>query len=420
MDSAKIDSLLKDIKRQFKESDKELSQAVAEEFQIIEDVSLIQNKCDLICNDLRKLRTNMDERLVLMNKNDFIMNILNYKLYEIQYDFSKTIKRLKEKKKELENTEVNRTNESKIALTFIENEKEINECELTHEEQHKSVRQQMLEAQEGYEKSANILDDCLEVMNKTFSNLITLIEAHKRCSSDSTIEETIELDQLKEMLDECRKLQSTGWRTQVQDLTDFTANQGLRFNEEGLLVTESGREISYDEAVEIKLLDNLKLIDLVFPKRIQKVKVDELSLQLSQVSSESIESKMSSEDVNYLKDHLGTPLTLALAEITAVQPRDPIHYLGHWLFKYRYNEEIEEIKKIEINQLTEERERIAKERWHKFIEEEARAAVLEMIVRAEETAIRNELLRIERENQQAEEHEEQLDIENRDLMKNMI
>ncbi|CAG9838486.1 unnamed protein product [Diabrotica balteata] len=72
---------------------------------------------------------------------------------------------------------------------------------------------------------------------------------------------------------------------------------------------------------------------------------------------------MSSQDVSYLKEHLGTPLTLALAEITAIQPRDPIHYLGHWLFKYRYNEEVATIKHIEISQLTEERERLAKIRW---------------------------------------------------------
>lgn len=72
---------------------------------------------------------------------------------------------------------------------------------------------------------------------------------------------------------------------------------------------------------------------------------------------------MSMEDVNYLKKYLGLPLTLALAEITAVQPKDPIHYLGHWLFKYRYNQENEEIQKIEIGHLTEERNRLAAERW---------------------------------------------------------
>lgn len=67
--------------------------------------------------------------------------------------------------------------------------------------------------------------------------------------------------------------------------------------------------------------------------------------------------------MQYLKENLGIPLTLALAEITSVQPRDPIHYLGHWLFKYRYNQEINDVQKIELQQVNEGREKLAKEKW---------------------------------------------------------
>lgn len=74
-------------------------------------------------------------------------------------------------------------------------------------------------------------------------------------------------------------------------------------------------------------------------------------------------SQMTSEDVHYLKDTLGKPLTAAMAEILMKQPQDPIHYLGHWLFKYRYNQEVEDATKQEIFELTAERARIAKERW---------------------------------------------------------
>lgn len=72
---------------------------------------------------------------------------------------------------------------------------------------------------------------------------------------------------------------------------------------------------------------------------------------------------MSSEDVGYLKENLGKPLALALAEITTLQPRDPIHYLGHWLFKYRYNQQIDDVNKIEMDLLNDMRNKIAKERW---------------------------------------------------------
>nr|CAH7768246.1 unnamed protein product [Callosobruchus chinensis] len=139
-----------------------------------------------------------------------------------------------------------------------------------------------------------------------------------------------------------------------------------------------------------------------------------MSLITADSKSSGGSSRMTSEDVNYLKENLGIPLTLALAEITAVQPKDPIHYLGHWLFKYRYNQEMSEVQTIEINQLTEERDRLARERWHKFIEEEARAAVIEMILKAEEQGMRNEWIRIQRELEE-EEHDEQLADEARDV-----
>jgi len=42
-----------------------------------------------------------------------------------------------------------------------------------------------------------------------------------------------------------------------------------------------------------------------------------------------------SVDGKYVAQHLGTALTLALAEIAEKRPRDPIEYLGEWLYKYR-------------------------------------------------------------------------------------
>lgn len=81
------------------------------------------------------------------------------------------------------------------------------------------------------------------------------------------------------------------------------------------------------------------------------------------VAASSIYSKMTSEDVHYLQETLGKPLTLALAEITKIQPKDPIHYLGHWLFKYRYNQEIDELQKEEIQELNMKRQQVARERW---------------------------------------------------------
>jgi len=80
----------------------------------------------------------------------------------------------------------------------------------------------------------------------------------------------------------------------------------------------------------------------------------------------STESRMTSDDIHYLKTVLGKPLTLALAEITAKQPRDPIHYLGHWLFKYRYNQETDDSRKQDIQELVNERDRLERAKLVSF------------------------------------------------------
>lgn len=70
---------------------------------------------------------------------------------------------------------------------------------------------------------------------------------------------------------------------------------------------------------------------------------------------------MSSVDVSYLKREFGKALSLGLAEVVQIQPFDPIHYLAHWLFKYRFNQEIEIVKQRELEELLAERNRIEAE-----------------------------------------------------------
>ncbi|CAH1101457.1 unnamed protein product [Psylliodes chrysocephalus] len=404
MTTTEIDLLLHEIKKELDDSDKLLQSVPIEDPEIPEDTSLIQNRCDFICNDLKQLKSNIDDRLILINKNDFIMNLLNYKLYEIEFNFSKKIKQLRDVKKQLENSDINPSNESKIAMKFIDNEKKITDCEMMHEEHHLSVRQQMLEAQNAYEKSVNVLDECVEVMKKNFSTLMSLIAAHNhQTGGHSNLENVLEIEQLREAVETCNQLSASGWREAPQNIADFAAAHRVMFTDNGLMLTENGREITYKEALEMKLLDNVRLVDLFRSDADVPGQGDKISVRASKESSHPLVEKMISEDVCYLKECLGVPLTLALAEITAVQPRDPVHYLGHWLFKYRYNEEMTEKQSIEINELTQERNRIAQEKWRKFLEEEARAAVIEMIVKAEEEAIREELRRMELELAEAEE-----------------
>ena len=46
------------------------------------------------------------------------------------------------------------------------------------------------------------------------------------------------------------------------------------------------------------------------------------------------------KEIEYLKKTLGPVLVSALSEICVKRPADPIEYLGHWLLRWRYNEEL--------------------------------------------------------------------------------
>lgn len=60
---------------------------------------------------------------------------------------------------------------------------------------------------------------------------------------------------------------------------------------------------------------------------------------------------------DYVKEHLGKPLRVALADIIVHQPIDPINYLANYLIKYRHNELKNVVKGIEQQDLLEEREK---------------------------------------------------------------
>lgn len=76
---------------------------------------------------------------------------------------------------------------------------------------------------------------------------------------------------------------------------------------------------------------------------------------------------MSSADVEYLRQVVGRPLTLVLAEVAMGQPKDPINYIAHWLIKYRYNQEINLVQKQEVDLLTERRDKMIKEKLVRII-----------------------------------------------------
>ena len=134
----------------------------------------------------------------------------------------------------------------------------------------------------------------------------------------------------------------------------------------------SAEEIAYDTIREI-LNDNIPIsakdivtdiVDTAVFKGSAKEFARGIIENMLPSSNSSLLLPQKSQDISlttddeYLKKHLGVPLTHALVEIVMKQPEDPIHYLAHWLFKWRWNQELKQQKEMEVNELTVKRQEI--------------------------------------------------------------
>ncbi|KAH1014575.1 hypothetical protein HUJ05_012428 [Dendroctonus ponderosae] len=419
LDSSSDDvvALMMEIRKEFERSLSLLNLRVLDQtdFDIPEDISRIQNLHDIVVQDLQDLRKSLESHGAIVEKTELIMSVLSYKLYEIQFAFRNEFDKLKAKKESLTAVLQSGKEEPTIALRLVETDDEIAKLEDTQQKNSESIKAQKLassiqEAQKAYEKAVLVMDENFEKMSNGLSKLLVLIEAEKSTLSESQAQlvDAKFADQVNQIRGEIEKftaLQTTGWKVLYPEekLSELLQERGLKILHNGQLITGDGQAITFKQAQQSKLLEDISPEGLNELKANMTADTDESTDTTT--SSVSIGSKISSEDVSYLKTCLGKPLALAIAEITTLQPRDPIHYLAHWLFKYRYNQQMEDINNIEIDILTEKRNKLAKERWHKFIEGEAKAAVIDMVLRAEDIAQMNELNRIQRETEAMEEME---------------
>nr|KAG5709420.1 hypothetical protein BaRGS_029269 [Batillaria attramentaria] len=105
-------------------------------------------------------------------------------------------------------------------------------------------------------------------------------------------------------------------------------------------------------------------------------KVQPVSLYVPEVKRERVPPP-TTVDGKYVAEHLGTALTLALAEIAERRPWDPIEYLGHWLYKYRKNLDEMEEKKRMLGDIRSEEEEMNMENENKFIRKEEEMRFME-------------------------------------------
>ncbi|XP_010627848.1 DPY30 domain-containing protein 1 isoform X3 [Fukomys damarensis] len=100
----------------------------------------------------------------------------------------------------------------------------------------------------------------------------------------------------------------------------------------------------------------------------------------------------------YLQKHLGTCLIQGLAEVARVHPVDPIEYLALWIYNYKENATMEQLRQKEMAQLEHERALALVEQE---LQEKLRAE--ELLFQQQQLALQLELEMQERERQRTEE-----------------
>ncbi|KAK9892684.1 hypothetical protein WA026_021537 [Henosepilachna vigintioctopunctata] len=328
-----------------------------------------QDKIDILITQMKEISEYINVKCAMIDKMNILMCILTFKIFDIQHEFNIQLEALKEKR---ESILLSKEDESTIPVELLDVDRIMRELQLCYHEKSKAYKEQNINTQLEYEKIITVLDDQLEIIKH---NLGILSEEHESFLGDTNKSNPLLIDyviqaameEYSNIVKQFELKQKNGWKSSNGDeeMLDILRSRGLAVSKSGNILTEDGEKLSYSEAENRKLLEGLDFRSKLFPA--EKTKNEDIvslssSTQSSEPEKESLASHISTEDVSYLKETLGKPLTLALAEITAKQPRDPIHYLGHWLFKYRYNQELDITQKQEYEELMVERNRLLKEK----------------------------------------------------------
>ncbi|CAG9761680.1 unnamed protein product [Ceutorhynchus assimilis] len=366
-----------------------------------EEVSL-QNPLEALIQELYHLKKSLDIQVGIVEKTELIKNILKYKLYEIRFEYRKEIERLQKRRESLV-SKLPKAGSIVLTLKIKDTDDNIANLEETHLKNVDFMREQKVQAEKAYGQAVLAMDHNLAKLIKGYNIFSSLIEAEKSSLSHHEAQLLAskfsdEFAVFKAAIERFTELQTTGWKIVYQEekIVDMLQERGLKVLLTGELVTDDGHQITFRQARDSKLFDN---IGPIFLKVIRNHLNEEPGSDEDSSSSRSTLSRQSSSaeriprvfstDITFLRDRLGKPLTLALHEVVTIQPSEPIHYLSHWLFKYRYNSQIENPNSEQYEYLNNKRNQLIEEKSKKRTTDEVMATILEMVDTAAAIAAMN-------------------------------
>lgn len=334
----------------------------------------IQNEHDKALFELEKRKQSLKKRLSTIEKLDLLINALTHKIFELQYQYQKQVKELGLKREETLNKQGISEHEKEELIDEID--KAIKNLQNAHEDEITGLENQRSSLQTQCATKTQHMDVMTDSLKQQHQIILKQLEESKMDATPSHLKEiNRRIGELNKLFEKdikiLHQLQSEGWKNKEEQVFELLQSRGICVTQSNKFLTSSGSHLTRSEASRLGLLEGINFDSFsdVFDQP------EEENSSESQLSSElSILDRMDTDDVLYLKTVFAKPLTLALAEITSKQPRDPIHYLGHWLFKYRYNQEMSVKRKQEIQELIYERERYEKERLRAMYENEAAKA----------------------------------------------
>lgn len=108
------------------------------------DLSRVQNLHDALVQDLEDLKNSLQCHVGIIEKTELINNVLNYRTYDLQYNFRSECDKLKARKDSLLKLQEHAKQDPGYALKIVEVDEEISKLEENNQKDLECIKEQKL------------------------------------------------------------------------------------------------------------------------------------------------------------------------------------------------------------------------------------------------------------------------------------